>query len=668
VATETQLQSNPPLAARGNAFLNKFQTGSSQASLPGWLATMSNMGQSWQRCAERYRLNPTGRQVTENLTARELREQNQPLEEFLQLFDHELDFVQSVLAGQVHCVNLSNPAGILLKHRNVEQDETLAAESAGSIWSESVTGTNGVGTCAVEKRPVVVVGEDHFLKSFSNLTCVSAPIHASSDEMLAILNVTLLNPAPSLEALAMLAGLVQRMALRIENDIFCSTFRDSTLVRMREESQQIIIALDGDERILGGNAAARKRFGLNRNDRLWSVFEKDESFHNILKSGGGKFAFTRRDGRSGPLHGEIQLPPARGLRRGAVPSGDSRSSATRQSPAAKTAQADAILSSVLKHGGPTASQLLRASTIGLPILLLGETGSGKDTIARAMHDMFEQTNAPFVAFNCAAVPESLIDSELFGYAGGAFTGASRSGQQGRIEQAEGGTLFLDEIGDMPLPLQTRLLRFLETGEVSPLGAGRVRRVETRIIAATNLDLPRRVAEGSFRQDLYYRLAGIVMEVPPLRARTDFEELVQGIIASQVDDPGAISLTDAAMARLRMHSWPGNVRELRHLLLRAICNSEDGLIDAGHLSFVPAPGASREESPKRQSAVLAVEDGSEAASPALNLDAAEKLAIRDALIKAGGDIDLTAARLGISRSTLYRKLRRHDIRRETVPVN
>ena len=160
--------------------------------------------------------------------------------------------------------------------------------------------------------------------------------------------------------------------------------------------------------------------------------------------------------------------------------------------------------------------------------LLGETGVGKDTLARAFHEDSQRSSKPFVAFNCAAIPETLIDSELFGYATGAFTGARRNGSLGRLIEADGGTLFLDEIGDMPLALQTRLLRVLETGEVSPLGGGKTHHVDIQVIAATNQRLPELVRQGRFRQDLFYRLAGAVFTIPALRERSDIPQIVDSV--------------------------------------------------------------------------------------------------------------------------------------------
>ncbi len=210
------------------------------------------------------------------------------------------------------------------------------------------------------------------------------------------------------------------------------------------------------------------------------------------------------------------------------------------------------------------------------MLILGETGTGKDTLARALHQEGGRAERAYVAFNCAAVPETLIDSELFGYGVGAFTGARREGSPGRLIEADGGTLFLDEIGDMPLVLQTRLLRVLESGEVSPLGSGKTRTIDVQIIAATNQNLKTRVAQGLFREDLYYRLAGVVIQLQPLRDREDFAQLARRML-DRVAGGEDVGLSDEALARLARHRWPGNARELKFVLQRAAQICEGGWI-------------------------------------------------------------------------------------------
>ncbi|MBN3775882.1 sigma-54-dependent Fis family transcriptional regulator, partial [Burkholderia sp. Se-20378] len=218
---------------------------------------------------------------------------------------------------------------------------------------------------------------------------------------------------------------------------------------------------------------------------------------------------------------------------------------------------------------------LRVASKRLPILVLGETGAGKEVFARAIHDAGARRTRPFVAVNCGALPEALIESELFGYAAGAFTGARKNGARGKIALADGGTLFLDEIGDMPLALQTRLLRVLADGEVVPLGSDTPVRVDLDVICATHRDLARMVADGTFREDLYYRLSGATFELPPLRERADVRDVIAAVFAEEAQATGHVLTLDATLAeQLAAYPWPGNVRQLRNVLRYAcaVCDA------------------------------------------------------------------------------------------------
>jgi len=220
-----------------------------------------------------------------------------------------------------------------------------------------------------------------------------------------------------------------------------------------------------------------------------------------------------------------------------------------------------------------------------PVLIEGATGSGKDVVAQALHRLSPRASRKWVALNCAAIPEALLEAELFGHTRGAFTGAERL-RLGRIEAASGGTLFLDEIGDMPLALQAKLLRFLETGEIQRVGENEPVKVDVRIVAATHRPLARLAAEGAFRQDLYYRLAVFLIRMPALAGRMeDIEALTEHFLAKLAGDGSRKSISKEAMARLLAHTWPGNVRELAHVLERAWILAEDrSQIDPGEIEF------------------------------------------------------------------------------------
>jgi transcriptional regulator with PAS, ATPase and Fis domain len=292
----------------------------------------------------------------------------------------------------------------------------------------------------------------------------------------------------------------------------------------------------------------------------------------------------------------------------------------------------------------------------IPLLIQGESGVGKELFARAAHDSGPRRSKPFVAINCAAVPENLIEAELFGYAPGAFTGAKREGSPGRLRQAEGGTLFLDEIGDMPLPMQARLLRVLQERQVTPLGGGQAVAVDFYLICASHRKLREEAAAGRFRNDLYYRINGLTVLLPPLRERSDFAVLTTRLLADL--NPGrVVQVVPELLRRLGQYTWPGNLRQYANVLrtASAMLEPHEAQIDWMHL-----PDDVQEDltallpmdvSPVQVlSLVLPA-----SAAPSHNLQALSQAAIRAALENCGGNISQAAKCLGISRQTLYRKL-------------
>ena len=298
----------------------------------------------------------------------------------------------------------------------------------------------------------------------------------------------------------------------------------------------------------------------------------------------------------------------------------------------------------------------RAAQLDATVLLRGETGTGKELLAQGIHNLSPRANGPFVAVNVAAIPETLVEAELFGTAPGAFTGADRKGRIGKFEVANGGTLFLDEIGDLPLALQAKVLRVLQEQEVEPLGSNQVKPLNVRVIAATHIDLEAKVAAGQFRDDLYYRLNVLTLQVPPLRERrADIPALVEHLlddIANRSAQP-PMELSDEALELLSGQPWRGNVRELRNLLERAQL-AGDGQLDAEALrALLIDPVTPPAPSP-------AAPPASSALSLAEQLAQAERQALVDALQACAGNRQQAAERLGISRAGLYAKLALHGL--------
>ena len=300
----------------------------------------------------------------------------------------------------------------------------------------------------------------------------------------------------------------------------------------------------------------------------------------------------------------------------------------------------------------------RIADSNVSVLIEGPTGSGKEAFAHAMHLASGRANRPFVAVNCAAIPETLIESELFGYKAGAFTGARRDGMRGKILQSSDGTLFLDEIGDMPLMLQTRLLRVLEEQQIVPLGSENPIKVNLHVLAASHRNLREMIARGTFRDDLYYRLNGITLELPALRERADKERVIHHALAAETGNGRPAAIERDALQRLLAYPWPGNIRELRNVIRTALA-----ICDGGVVRRIDLPREIREAetlqttTPPAQDTHAVIAKGPGSANP---LQVAERAALLSVIEDCHGNMTRVALQLGMSRNTLYRRIKRHGI--------
>jgi transcriptional regulator of acetoin/glycerol metabolism len=626
------------------------------------IAGADNLKASWQRCVSRYNLDMGMKTRVDCLTSQEVREHREPFEDLLRTVDEELDYIWLPLSSVNFSASFSNMAGTIVYYRSDHQTGNYVEdERVGTLWAEGIAGTNGVGTCVVERRATEVFQKQHFFRDFAPMSCAAAPVLSAESEMAGVLNFCTANPALREDVFIMAANLVRKTAERLNNHLFQSKYTRHTLLKARSEAGQILLAVDDAGEIRGANQLARQWLDLAegplRHAPLGTLFDFGERAKADLRKDGvvalrrhgdeRVFEFASdlaSPGQSGASH-PVSLGDA-GHRQKAKLVADAQPLPIHLPPTVEDCLGrDPRLSNQLRV-------LRRVCGSRLPVLVLGETGSGKDTLARALHLEGKRREKPFVAFNCAAVPETLIDSELFGYGVGAFTGARREGNLGRLVEADGGTLFLDEIGDMPLALQTRLLRVLESGEVSPLGSGKTRIIDVQVIAATNRDLKARVAEGFFRADLYHRLAGVVINLLPLRDRHDAVELFHASL-DRLREGRPVELSTQALAAMRRYPWPGNVRELKFTLQRALQLCENGVIMAADLML--------EDDANHHIGSAALEPATRQTAQAARL-AAERSAIEDALARHGGDVTQVSKTLNISQATFYRKLKHHGLHR------
>ena len=307
----------------------------------------------------------------------------------------------------------------------------------------------------------------------------------------------------------------------------------------------------------------------------------------------------------------------------------------------------------------------RAAATNVSVLLLGETGVGKERFARTLHEMSARKDEAFVAVNCAALPDELIESELFGVERGAFTGAHAS-RAGKFERAHGGTLFLDEVGELPLPAQAKLLRALQEGEIERLGDERTRKVNVRLVAATNVDLQKAVSAGTFRRDLYYRLNVYPVTIPPLRERTgDIPALVEAMVRrfETLHGKRIASLSDKAMHALKLHTWPGNVRELENVLERGVILApQNGQIEVEHLFIGSFDEHAREHSLSAQGGLEAAQRAQQDLAAAvldsgMSLDVFEQRLLQHAVVRANGNLSAAARLLGMTRPQLNYRIKK-----------
>jgi transcriptional regulator of acetoin/glycerol metabolism len=595
------------------------------------------------------------------------------------------------------------------------------ALTAGQNWAEHSKGTNAIGTALFEEAPTLVHAGEHFIHANSFLTCSAAPIFDPRGNMLGVLDVS--GDQRSYHQHTM--GLVRMSARMIENHWLTDDYSNRLRLHFHSRGEFIgtllegIVVVGSDGRVLGANRSALDQLGMTgaavRTHSLTSLFGTSPAavydhfrmpmsppMQLCLPNGQQFFVSARFDWPSRPVVAGF------GAERSAVSVDDVEVIASSEPPATRPADAPASSADAgatrfsglqyLRTGDPQVEVLVqkirRILNRDIPLLVLGETGTGKELLARAVHHDSSRSRQPFVAVNCASIPESLIEAELFGYEDGAFTGARRKGAPGRLVQANGGTLFLDEIGDMPLPLQARLLRVLQERCVTPLGSTKSIPVDIAVICATHRNLREMIERHEFREDLYYRLNGLALRLPALRERSDLDAVSRRILQTERprDTPG---LSASVLELFRRYQWPGNIRQLANVLRTAAVMSDgEHQITTAHLSddfLEDVRKATRQPTQAAPAAMPFADRGESAASvplPAMpsphvpqgthpddaranaSADRAESPAgtraqtleeieinmITAALEAANGNISAASKRLGISRNTIYRKLR------------
>ncbi|CAN7612851.1 sigma-54-dependent Fis family transcriptional regulator [Brucella pseudogrignonensis] len=596
--------------------------------------------QSWLRCLNDYQLNPAQTQQAYIVPDTLLREHREQSEELIRIGRSGLEALFRQVADQNYVLLLSDARGVTVEFMGdptFDNQLRKAGLYLGSEWSEDRAGTCAVGACMVSGKPVIIHQDDHFDACHIGLTCTAAPIFDTFGDLSAVLDISQLR-SPTAKASQQLAlHLVASTARRIELANLMTRAGEDWVLRLAklpdflDVDPDAALTVNGNGIITGlthGGFGAVAR-AMGRPDLATRQFI-GKPISDVFDIEIEQFPTLMR----GRPNGERLLEARNGLTLFA--SAIAPVSSFRTSTPSQATRLPAALRQ-LSFGDPAMEALqARAARLAdrhLPILIRGETGSGKEYLARAIHDSSAKPG-PFIAVNCAAIPEQLIESELFGYVAGAFTGATQKGKIGLIEAANGGTLFLDEIGDMPLVLQSRLLRVLSESEIQPVGALKPKPVKFRLLSASHHDLAVLAAQGRFREDLLYRLNAATLTLPALRNRQDFDSLVDHLLRRIGDEEGEkLTIDRSAKAKLAVYRWPGNLRELDNTLRVAAAMAASQIITTDCLPDHLQPDIFENN---------------------------DQPTLRSQLDACGNNISALARKLGVNRSTIHRRLKQSQI--------
>ena len=608
---------------------------------------------SWSRCVHEHQLDPTRMQEAIILPGNQLREHQDRMGDFLHIARYGLETLYQQVMGMGYCVLLTDAKGITVDFiGDIQLDSSLrkAGLYLGSDWSEKSAGTCGVGTCIQTGQALTVHLDDHFDSTHIPLSCTSAPVFDNCGNLSAVLDVSQLSTVLPKESQKLAMQLVTLYASYIENANFMHQFRKEIILKLGNAPQfldvnpEYLIAVDTSGRVIGHNRSSQTLFNLFYRDVKLVGMHFEDIFDASFDRVGIYSPTNPPDKRAIRLKANDHLLFMSALISSTVPDNKSKLNVDQSAslPLNKLCGDDPVFKREI-------DRVKKLVNTPISILLQGETGTGKEYFAKAIHLSSERKHKPFVAVNCAAIPETLIESELFGYTAGSFSGAKTKGKLGLIQEADGGTLFLDEIGDMPISLQARLLRVLSEREILPIGATRPLPVNIRVIAASHRDLEDLIRLGEFRDDLYYRLNGAQVSLPPLRDRQDKKWITEKILheVCHVNHIEMPEIDSAVTEWMENYRWPGNLRELKNIFefAASVCYEN-------HINLTDLPDKVLKAPAKLSNENKTVSvDGNDTADAAL---------LKQYLRAANWNVSYVARQLDISRSTLYRRMERFNI--------
>lgn len=622
---------------------------------------------SWQRCKDRG-LNP----YDEGATILSQQQLEQRLEKNKFLIDTARPILQET-AGSIHDsgyrvdlydrdLYLLCRFGKKLNEGDVERRTAVLGES----HQEKDTGTTSTNLTALLGKPITVMAYEHYKTRYQSLTCVSAPIMKQNGDLLAVLTVEGFIWPLHKHTMALLIALVDSIESKLRQNVrFEAVLQNKLNHYFMDMMDMAVVFVDGNGKIRMANKESYKTIleGWNNAvgfscENIWGyrtpIFDviqgKKPMSNRVIFQGGKKYIvdITPFIDNKGKVQGVV-VTSKRIVRNERVNAGVSTS---------YTFENISGVSEEIKQAIRLARE---TATMDNNVLITGESGTGKELFAQSIHNASCYSNGPFIVVNCSAIPNSLLESELFGYEGGAFTDAKKGGDMGKFESAAGGTIFLDEINSMSLDMQAKILRVIQNKAIMRIGGKEEIPINVRVIAATNVDLWQMVKRGEFREDLYYRLNVISINVPPLRDRSgDIKILINDILSKLSNKlKQDIQIEMKAMKILEAYSWPGNVRELENVIERswviARTNNSSIITEKEVLSYEGIADEKRNSTSKNHA-----ENNDE--SDENTWDSVEKALIIKTIEEKNGNIQATAKQLGIARNTLYRKMKKYGIRK------
>ncbi|MDD1780293.1 sigma-54-dependent Fis family transcriptional regulator [Enterovibrio sp. ZSDZ35] len=623
---------------------------------------VSDIKTSWHRCDQVHHLDSYQLPSIDRVSGLELKEEKERITEYLIDAMPLIDKLRITAQSSGYCVLVTNDKGVVVERyldSNVAKELCGENLGNGSIWLESIAGTNGVGTCLENRRPLTVFAGDHFSNSFKHLTCSAAPLIGPDREIFGVLDVSSFAKGNKrLQGFAL--NTVCETANKVETLLFKKKYSPEYLIfaLLSEQSRSCsesnsLVAVDYEGVVCAATTSALSIFNVNQEHKIigFSISSLFGIEINEVLSGNVK-----------PVrcHGS---PNGYGLwLANVLPKDESKARNTKRKPL--SVDNSKINTELMKCAGKDeklvqkASICLRTINRKINILLHGETGTGKEVWAKAIHKSSDRKDKPFITLNCASIPESLIESELFGYTSGTFTGGLKGGKVGKILASDGGTLFLDEIGDMPIALQARLLRVIAESEITPLGQNEPVKVKLHVICATHRDLKELISTGEFREDLYYRISGVNIELPAFRERSDKIEIINSLVAKiQISDgfKQEFTLSQSVIRTLCDYHWPGNIRQLKSALQYAMCVCEGSEIDLDDLPEELLLKQAPKTNELTPALSLNVDHSNLSSSEAFEVNK-----ILETLAENRWIVTRAAKVLNISRSTLHRKLKKYNL--------